>query len=89
MDELGTLNDAIAYARKEAGLPADKAVEMLMLPKGGGFLEKLMDGGLPFGLKAELKLIPGAEKALQHLAPFVGHGKGGVRMAMPYMIEWK
>ncbi len=89
VDELGTLNDAIAYAKKEAGLPADKTVEMLNLPKSAGFLEKLMEGGLPFGLKAELKSIPGAEKALQHLAPFAGAGKGGVRMAMPYTIEWK
>jgi protease IV len=89
VDELGTLNDAIAYAKKEAGLPADKTVEMLNLPKGAGFFEKLMEGGLPFGLKAELKLIPGAEKALQHLAPFLGNGKSGVRMALPYTIEWK
>ena len=89
VDELGTLDDAVAYAKKEASIDPAKDMELLMLPKPVSFLDKLMDGGLPFGLSAELKLVPGAEKAVRGLAPVLGANKDRVRLAMPFMIEWK
>jgi protease IV len=89
VDELGTLDDAIAYAKKEAGVDPAKEMELLMLPKPVSFLDKLMDGGLPFGLNVEWKLIPGSEKAVRGLAPVLGANKDRVRMAMPYVIEFK
>jgi protease-4 len=89
VDELGTLDDAIAYAKKEAGVDPKKEMELLMLPKPVSFLDKLMEGGLPFGLSVEWKKIPGAEKALKGLAPILTAPNDRVRMAMPYVIEWK
>jgi len=89
VDELGTLDDAIGFAKKEAGFDPSKDVELLMLPKGGSFLDKLSNMSLPFGLKAQLEQIPGAEQALKGIATFLGTGKGGVRLAMPFSIEWK
>ncbi len=91
VDELGTLDDAVAYAKKEAGIDPKQDMELLMLPKATSFLDQLMEGGLPFGLSlsAELKAIPGADKVLKGLAPLLVAPKDRVRMAMPYAIEWK
>jgi protease IV len=89
VDELGTLNDAIAYAKKEVGVDPSNEMELLLLPKPQTFIDKLMEGGLPFGLSIELKTIPGAEKALRGLAPVLGAEKDRLRMAMPFAIEFK
>ncbi len=43
VDELGDLNDAVAASKKAAGLPADKEMELLILPKPRSFLDALMD----------------------------------------------
>lgn len=43
VDELGTLRDAILYAAKSGGLPADKEPELLLLPKSKSFLDSLFD----------------------------------------------
>ena len=73
VDELGTLDDAIAGGKKDAGIDPKKEMELLILPKAQSFLDKLMEGDakLPFGpaLAAELKLIPGADKALRMAGP--------------------
>jgi protease IV len=91
VDELGTLDDAVAFAKKEAGIDPKQEMELLMLPKATNFLDQLMEGGLPFGLSlsAELKVVPGADKALKGLAPLLVAPKDRVRMAMPYVLEWK
>jgi protease-4 len=44
VDELGTVDDAIAAAKKMAGLKADDKVEQLILPKPRSFLEGLFGG---------------------------------------------
>jgi protease-4 len=46
VDELGTLDDAIAAAKKMAGLKDDEKVEQLLLPKPRSFLEGLFGGPL-------------------------------------------
>lgn len=91
VDELGTLDDAVAYAKKEAGIDPKQEMELLMLPKPVSFLDQLAEGGLPFGLSlsAELKAIPGADRVLKGLAPLLVAPKDKVRMAMPYVLEWK
>jgi protease-4 len=89
VDELGTLDDAVAFAKKEAGIDPAKEMELLLLPKPVSFLDKIMDGGLPFGLHAEWKKIPGAEQAVRGLAPILGANKDRVRLAMPFHLEWK
>src|SRR5262249_15024138 len=43
VDELGTLEDAIAAAKKAAGVPEDKEMELLQLPKNPGPLEMLLN----------------------------------------------
>ncbi len=43
VDELGTLQDAIAQAKKMGHLPADREPELLMLPEPKSFLDKLLD----------------------------------------------
>ena len=47
VDRLGTLDDAVAEAKQLAGLPADEAVERLLLPEPRGLFEDLfgMAGG--------------------------------------------
>jgi protease-4 len=44
IDELGTLDDAVACARQMAGMDEDKEPELLILPKTKGFLDSLLDG---------------------------------------------
>ncbi len=91
VDELGTLDDAVAFAKKEAGIDPKQDMELLMLPKATSFLDQIMEGGLPFGLSmtTELKAMPGGAKVLKGLAPILVAPKDRVRMAMPYVIEWK
>jgi protease-4 len=43
VDELGTLKDAIAEAKKLAGLKPDEKVEQIELPKPRNFLDQLFD----------------------------------------------
>ena len=43
VDELGDLNDAVAASKKAAGLPEDKDMELLILPKPRSFLDALLD----------------------------------------------
>lgn len=42
IDEVGTLDDAIAAARNLAGMPTDAPPELLILPKAQGLLESLV-----------------------------------------------
>jgi protease-4 len=87
IDTLGTLDDAIADAKKSVGLDPKADTELLILPKPVSFLDKLMDGGL--GLSTEVKLLPGADKALKLAAPLLGARKNPVQMVVPFGLEWK
>jgi protease-4 len=42
VDEIGTLDDALAFAKQMANLPEDVTPELLILPKAQGFLEALV-----------------------------------------------
>lgn len=88
VDELGTLDDAIAAAKKSAGIDPKQEMELLILPKGNSFLDKLADGdvSMPFGA---LKMIPGTEKALKMAAPLLRTQNEPLKMLMPFNIEWK
>lgn len=92
VDKLGTLDDAIAFAKKEAGFDPTKDLELLMLPKGSSFMDKLMDGDLdlPFGsVVADLKNVPGGAKAMQLMGPVLNARKAPVQMLMPFQVEFK
>ena len=43
VDELGDLNDAVASAKKAAGVAEEKELELLILPKPRSFLDALLD----------------------------------------------
>lgn len=93
VDELGTLDDAIAGAKTLAGIDPKKDMEILTLPKSQSFIEKLMDGDakLPFGASVKLDLagIPGVEKALKIAAPLLATQKDVVKVMMPFHVEFK
>jgi protease-4 len=56
VDELGTLQDAIAAAWKAANMGADREPEILVLPKRRSFLDSLVEGKLD--TEATLKGLP-------------------------------
>jgi len=92
VDELGTLDDAIAYAQTLAGVDPKTKLERLELPKGSSFLEKLLEGDIksPLGKMAvELRLLPGGEKALKFVVPLLRNQKDPAKMMLPYGLEWK
>src|SRR5262249_20215742 len=61
IDELGTLDDAIAAAKKLADIPADKAMELLILPKSRSLLESLMES------KSDTRLMELESRLLREL----------------------
>ncbi len=93
VDQLGTLDDAIAEAKELAGIDRSKKMEILPLPKTSSFFEKLLEGeaDLPFGsMQIEmLKKLPGGAKALKMLTPILSTQKDRVKMFVPFHIEFK
>ena len=92
VDELGTLDDAIGGAKQLAGIDPKEQMELLILPRGESFLDKLMEGDFksPFGsLRAELRLVPGLDKAVRMAAPLLRTQKDPVKVMLPYLVEWK
>jgi protease-4 len=60
IDEVGSLEDAIAAARAMTDLPADKEPELLILPHSKSLLDTLLEG------KSDTRLsVPGLEKVLR------------------------
>ena len=55
VDEVGTLDDAVADAKKLAGLKSDDKVERLLLPKPRSFLEELLGGPL---MQSKVNFVP-------------------------------
>jgi protease-4 len=53
-DQLGTLEDTIADARSQAGIPTEEKIDLLILPKPRGLLEQLL-GGSP--VEAEIRAM--------------------------------
>jgi protease-4 len=92
VDELGTLDDAIAAAKKFAGVDPKEEMELLLLPKPQSFLDKLMEGDvdLPFmKYEAELLKLPGADKALKALAPLLRTTNDPAKAMLPFRVEMK
>lgn len=67
VDELGSLDDAVAYAREKAGLKAEDKFERLLLPKATSPFESLF-GGLDSGAKMKLGEGP-ARSVLGEISP--------------------
>ena len=73
VDELGSLEKALAWARDQTDLPKDKRPEVLKLPKPRNMLEDLLDFDLGIQMDAQTKnsfetLLRGLPSELQKLA---------------------
>jgi protease-4 len=69
VDELGTLDDALAAAKALAKLPKDVEPELLVLPKGRGLLDSLLGGNFGISLteSSELSLLRKLPELSGHL----------------------
>lgn len=63
VDELGSLEDAIAYATKQAGVGPDEKLEHLMLPKATSPLESLFG---PLDPNADTRMTQAAMREMLH-----------------------
>lgn len=70
VDALGTLADAVADAKVQAGLPADEEVELLLKPSPANFLDQML------GLETDVasRLTGRIVEPLQELAPGMKQG---------------
>jgi protease-4 len=88
VDELGTLDDAVAGAKQLAGIDPKTEMELLVLPKPVSFLEKLLEGDakMPFGLS--LPGVPGLDKATKFVAPLLRTNRDPVKAVLPFRVEF-
>jgi protease-4 len=88
VDELGTLEDAVAEAAKLGGLPADKEPELLMLPKPKASLNSLLSG---FGMEAAALLSknPNLAERVQGIGVFLQTEKDPIWAISPYRLSVK
>jgi protease-4 len=91
VDELGTLDDAVAGAKQLAGIDPKTEMELLVLPKPVSFFEKLLEGDakMPFGLSLGLDKVPGIEKAVRFVTPLLRTEKDAVKALLPFHVEFK
>jgi protease-4 len=89
IDELGSLEDAIAAAKVQAGLPADKDVDILMLPHSRSFFDSLIESKSESRLQlpAELRLLPELVRKLRGLGGMLQLRGEPVLLSMPYHVE--
>ncbi|MCH8042125.1 MAG: signal peptide peptidase SppA [Planctomycetes bacterium] len=96
VDRVGTLQDAIAAAKKAAGIKADDEVEILVLPKPTSFFEQLLGGGAEARSAVTSEL--GAE--IRKLSPELHRQLGDIEtirrlfaepsvLMLPYRVEIK
>jgi protease-4 len=94
VDELGTLDDAVAAAKKVAGLPADADTELLTLPKPRNLLDTLLEmkgetrapglDGRQLPLLRDLPELTGKLAAVEGLLRLKGEP---VWVVLPYCVE--
>jgi len=93
VDELGSLDDAIADAKKMGGLAADADVDYLVLPKAATFLDSLMEGGLPFlgqaSVAAGLRDLPDAKPIVRHLDAMLQMRSNRVWLMTPHPMIFR
>ncbi len=91
VDELGTLDDAIAAAKKLAGLPADSEPELLLLPKPRTLLDMLLDlksdtRAPALGLLHEAPELAGKLRPVEGMLRLRGEP---VWVVLPYQVDVK
>jgi protease-4 len=86
IDEVGTLEDAIAHAKKKVNLEGD--VEIWTQPKGkGSFLDSLFDAQVTAKLQTLIQRVPGLQKQLQAIDMVTRHPTERLWLLMPYTIN--
>ncbi len=92
VDELGTLRDALKYAKVAGGVPDGEKAELLLLPKPKSFLEQLMNNG-PLAqstLKQQVETaLPGMSKHLSEVETFHRLFQEPSVLIMPLRIDIK
>ncbi len=97
VDELGTLEDAIAMAKQMAKVPEDTKLERLVLPKPMNIFEQLLEGG-PFGLQVHeeekallgiLRRFPELHGRLRHFGAMLKLRNEHLWLMAPYRLELK
>ena len=90
VDELGTLDDAVADVRRLAGLKPDDKTERLILPEPKSFFESLLGGG-PLANSNNA-----ASAAISELAPQLQHALSAAKLfkepavlILPYQVQVK
>lgn len=93
VDALGTLEDALADAKAMAKLPAGEEVEYLMLPEPTSPLDRLLEGGLGFGMRADmmskLGAVPEARVHLRAAEALLRMRADRAWLMMPYGVRVK
>jgi protease-4 len=89
VDELGTLDDAVAAAKEMSGLAKDAKTELLLLPRPRTFLDMLLEGKLDSRAAISMSLPPELFSKLRGLDALL-QLRGEMAWAMmPYRIELK
>jgi protease-4 len=92
VDELGTLEDAIAEAAKLGGLPAGKEPELLLLPKPKSSLESMLDsvlGAKAPALKLDLLQMPALRDKLRGVDALIELRREPVWLVLPFHLDVK
>jgi protease-4 len=95
VDELGGLDAAIAYVRKEAKMAEDKEPELLLLPKAKGFLDSLLDSrsdsrvGLDLSKVPLLRELPELTQKLRSVEAMLRLRREPVMALLPFHLEVK
>lgn len=87
IDEVGTLDDAIAEAKVIAGFKADEEVELFIQPKGGlSMLDSLMNMGVANQFRSLVQTVPNLKPMLQQLEIFITNPKEKIWLMAPYVV---
>src|SRR5262249_36003453 len=89
VDELGTLDDAVAEAKRLAGVKADDKTERLILPKPRSFLEGLLSGGPMVSSSATAAAVNELAPAIRQAMAAAKLFKEPAVLVMPYRVEVK
>ncbi|WP_425401042.1 signal peptide peptidase SppA [Aeoliella sp.] len=95
VDELGTLDDALAAAKQLAGIEEDKEVKIMTLPKSPDLFESLL-GGNEAEKEVEVKVDLGLGDLHPEMKKLIGHAKTIQRvfhepvvLMLPFSLEIK
>jgi protease-4 len=92
IDELGSLDDAIAAARAMTDMPSDKEPELLLLPKAKSFLDTFLEDKLgsrapALHMRQLLREVPELQRKLRTVDGLLQLRGEPVWLTLPYRID--